>query len=219
MPERPENTIVGHIKNGFLARMMNYSPPAVVTWLALVNRADSSGRCHPSISTIQNDTGLSRATVYRTIDQLVQAGEIDVVPGKGKGNPTNEYHISGSLTNELVQTRDQFNRETKVVQTRDKGGLRIEHKPNVLTKRDNQTVRAPSKKFIKPSIDDVRSYCQERKNAVDAQHFLDYYEANGWRVGRNAMKDWRAAVRTWERNGFSTDAAKKPTEPIKYRNR
>lgn len=52
--------------------------------------------------------------------------------------------------------------------------------------------------FAPPTIDDVRSYCFERGNAVDPQRFIDYYESNGWKVGRNPMKDWKAAVRTWE---------------------
>ena len=56
------------------------------------------------------------------------------------------------------------------------------------------------KRFEKPSLADVQAYCAERGNTVDAQKFVDYYEANGWRVGKNPMKDWRAAVRTWERN-------------------
>ena len=56
------------------------------------------------------------------------------------------------------------------------------------------------KRFEKPSLADVQAYCAERGNAVDAQKFVDYYESNGWRVGKNPMKDWRAAVRTWERN-------------------
>jgi len=56
------------------------------------------------------------------------------------------------------------------------------------------------KRFEKPSLADVQAYCAERGNTVDAQKFVDYYESNGWRVGKNPMKDWRAAVRTWERN-------------------
>lgn len=60
-----------------------------------------------------------------------------------------------------------------------------------------------TKRFTPPTLEEVRSYCKERKNNVDAQRFIDYYESNGWQVGRNKMKDWRAAVRTWERNGFS----------------
>lgn len=54
--------------------------------------------------------------------------------------------------------------------------------------------------FIPPSVDDVRAYCQERNNTVDAQRFVDYYGSNGWIVGRTKMKDWQAAVRTWEKN-------------------
>jgi hypothetical protein len=55
--------------------------------------------------------------------------------------------------------------------------------------------------FKKPTVDEVRAYCQERQNNVDPERFVDYYESNGWKVGRNAMKSWQAAVRTWERSG------------------
>lgn len=59
------------------------------------------------------------------------------------------------------------------------------------------------KRFIPPTVEEVKAYCLERKNNVDAEHFIDYYTANGWLVGKNKMKDWKAAVRTWERNNFS----------------
>ena len=49
----------------------------------------------------------------------------------------------------------------------------------------------------------MRKYCQERGNNVDAQRFIDYYTANGWLVGKNKMKDWKACVRTWEKNSFN----------------
>lgn len=55
-------------------------------------------------------------------------------------------------------------------------------------------------KFIRPTLDEITIYCQERNNNIDPQQFIDYYSANGWRVGKNSMKDWKAAVRTWERN-------------------
>lgn len=60
-----------------------------------------------------------------------------------------------------------------------------------------------NKRFKAPTVDEVRAYCKERGNDVDAEHFVSYYESNGWMVGKNRMKDWMAAVRTWERNGFS----------------
>lgn len=53
-------------------------------------------------------------------------------------------------------------------------------------------------RFSRPSLEDVAAYCKERGNTVDPQRFVDYYTANGWRVGKQPMKDWRAAVRTWE---------------------
>ena len=54
------------------------------------------------------------------------------------------------------------------------------------------------RRFAKPSVEDIRGYCRERRNAIDPQRFYDFYEAKGWRVGNQPMKDWQAAVRTWE---------------------
>jgi len=62
---------------------------------------------------------------------------------------------------------------------------------------------SPLKKFQKPKIEEVKAYCDERSNGIDPQAFIDYYESNGWKVGKNSMKDWKASVRTWERNGYS----------------
>lgn len=54
-------------------------------------------------------------------------------------------------------------------------------------------------RFAPPSVDDVRQYCQERNNNVDAERFVDFYASKGWKVGSQPMKDWKAAVRTWEK--------------------
>ena len=72
-------------------------------------------------------------------------------------------------------------------------------------KKDGVALR----RFVKPDVVEVRAYCVERGNRVDAQKFVDYYESNGWRVGRNPMKDWKAAVRTWERNSDGRNDAPK----------
>lgn len=58
------------------------------------------------------------------------------------------------------------------------------------------------KTFTKPTIDEIQDYCIERNNNVNAEQFFDYYESNGWKVGKNSMKDWKAAVRTWERSEY-----------------
>ena len=59
------------------------------------------------------------------------------------------------------------------------------------------------KRFKKPDYHEVADYCIDRKeqgNNVDPRKFVDFYESNGWKVGKNPMKDWKAAVRNWERN-------------------
>ena len=58
----------------------------------------------------------------------------------------------------------------------------------------------PQKRFTKPTLEEVQAYCRERQNGVDARKWYNHYEAVGWKVGRNPMKDWKASVRTWERN-------------------
>ena len=58
----------------------------------------------------------------------------------------------------------------------------------------------PQKRFTKPTLEEVQAYCQERNKGVDAQKWYDHYSANGWKVGRSKMVDWKAAIRTWERS-------------------
>lgn len=55
-------------------------------------------------------------------------------------------------------------------------------------------------RFIPPDANQVQEYCDSRNNGIDAQTFVDFYTSKGWMVGKNKMKDWKAAVRTWERN-------------------
>lgn len=64
-------------------------------------------------------------------------------------------------------------------------------------------------KFFPPTLEEVKAYCSERGNRVDAERWFDYYTSNGWKVGKNQMKDWRAAVRTWERDSKPSGAKMK----------
>ena len=62
--------------------------------------------------------------------------------------------------------------------------------------------------FKAPTVEEVAAYCKERNNGVDPHRFIAHYEAVGWKVGKNPMKDWKAAVRTWERNRSDTSQQK-----------
>ncbi len=77
------------------------------------------------------------------------------------------------------------------------------------SKRNN---RGSASRFTPPTVEEVRAYCSERKNFVDAERFVDYYSSNGWMVGKNKMKDWKAAVRTWEENSYSSGKQNKPAQ-------
>jgi len=55
------------------------------------------------------------------------------------------------------------------------------------------------KKFIKPTLQEIKDYCLERNNNLDVNRFYDFYESKGWKVGNQPMKDWKACIRTWER--------------------
>lgn len=68
-------------------------------------------------------------------------------------------------------------------------------------------------KFTPPSVEEVGSYCRENGYSVDPEHFVNYYTSNGWRVGKNPMKDWKAAVRTWQRKEKEQDG-KTESKPV-----
>lgn len=65
--------------------------------------------------------------------------------------------------------------------------------------------------FQPPTVEEVEEYCRERNNSVSAEKFIDHYTSNGWKVGKNPMKDWKAAVRTWEKSEYES----KPADPVR----
>lgn len=65
------------------------------------------------------------------------------------------------------------------------------------------------KRFVKPTISDIEQYCSEKNISINAQQFIDYYESNGWKVGRNSMKDWQATVRRWASNNYGKKKSSK----------
>ena len=75
---------------------------------------------------------------------------------------------------------------------------------------EGETAPAKRKRFTPPTVEEVSSYCIERKNGIDPQAFIDYYEARGWNIGKNKMKDWKAAVRTWENRQKPTTVRNEP---------
>lgn len=96
----------------------------------------------------------------------------------------------------LLKIRDNY---TKNLQATCKPLATKEVEVEVEVESRTKTKPPPKPRFVKPTIDEVKTYCHEGGYRVDAEKFVDYYEANGWRAGRNPMKDWKAAVRNWHR--------------------
>lgn len=78
-------------------------------------------------------------------------------------------------------------------------------KDKVIEKEINKEKDKERERFVRPTVEQVRDYCKERNNSVDAEAFVDFYESKGWKVGKTPMKDWKAAVRTWERSRKSNN--------------
>ena len=72
--------------------------------------------------------------------------------------------------------------------------------------------------FVKPTVEEIDAYCAERKNGLSGQAIYDHYEANGWMVGRVKMKDWKAAVRTWEKKAAEFAVSAPPKKGVALTN-
>lgn len=79
---------------------------------------------------------------------------------------------------------------------------------------DTISQKQKSSRFIPPTVDEVRAYCKERNNGIDPQAFCDFYEAKGWIVGKTKMKNWKAAVRTWEQRDAESGSRSQQNTPI-----
>ena len=84
------------------------------------------------------------------------------------------------------------------------------NKDKEIPNRRNNKDKEKTRRFTPPTVEEVRAYCQERGNSIAPEAFVDFYKAKGWKIGKDAMKDWKAAVRTWEKR----ETKKAKTEPI-----
>ena len=96
------------------------------------------------------------------------------------------------------------------VQKLDMGCPKIGHNNKDINIYNSLSIKEGSTKFQKPTLAEIREYCISRGNKVDPEQFFDFYESKGWMVGNSRMKDWRAAVRTWEKRENETPRRRSP---------
>lgn len=127
-------------------------------------------------NTLKNDR--YHETVYQE-----EKAKIDMLPN-GK------YALSSNAVPECIQDGSGVESEHNVTQ------------PNV-TKPSKEGTDKPSTRFCPPSVEAVKAYCDEKGYHIDAEQFVAFYEAKGWYIGKNKMKNWKQALVTWEKRGES----------------
>ena len=91
------------------------------------------------------------------------------------------------------------------------GGAFVPHTDNNEYINNNSLYKKGNSHFQKPSLEAIREYCSSRGNNVDAEQFFNFYESKGWVVGKSPMKDWKAAIRTWEKREKEVPQRKRAT--------
>ena len=146
--------------------------------------------------------GWSRGKVKRYLDMLENLGMI-----KKNGTPYGtlitienytKYQGECSYSDTPLGTSDGTSLDTSDDTSDGTHKKNVKNVKNV--KKVKKDIYISPRNIIPPTLEMVSRYCTERNNGVDPQKFIDWYEARGWQVGKVKMKDWQAAVRTWEKN-------------------
>lgn len=139
-------------------------------------------------------------------DQTIFMAEVD----KMIGTSSQDEHTRESTRNRVRKYREnQKALDDNALQKRYSnvtcnGELEIEIEKEKEKEIEKDINRAKSTRFVPPTLDEVKDYCFEMGYTMDAEHFIDFYESKGWMVGKNKMKDWKAAIRNWMKNQFNS---------------
>lgn len=155
-----------------------------------------------SIPKLSQETALTVREIRTAISHLKSTGEVTC--------KTYSKYTVFTVKNYCLYQSSDTQKDRQVTGKRHSNDMlttTIEEKKEIKNIKKEEP-RGSKKKFEPPSVDDVGAYCRERGNHVDPQTFVNFYESKGWMVGKNHMKDWKAAVRTWERSGRSDSGGK-----------
>ena len=148
---------------------------------------EGQGCFYGSLSLLSQFCGIrSKTTTQRILKNLVAKGAIVKTDELHNGVKFCTYKVNKNWYG--MSKIDMGN--VSIIDTNNKEDINI---------NNNSLYKRGSSRFQKPSIDEIRQYCSSRNNSVDPEQFFNFYESKGWTIGKSPMKDWRAAVRTWEK--------------------
>lgn len=147
---------------------------------------EGQGCYYGSLAYLQRVCGIaSRQTAIDVLKSLMAKGYISKTENQFNGIKVVSYSVCPKIGQD--------------VQKMDIGCPENGHNNKDININNNSLYKRESTRFQKPSIDEIRQYCISRNNSVDPDQFFNFYESKGWTIGKSPMKDWRAAVRTWEK--------------------
>lgn len=170
-------------------------PNAKLLYGEITALCNVEGYCWASNKYFADLYGVSTISISKWINVLAKRGYIasEIIYKEGTKQIDKRY-----ITILYDPIKEKFN--TPIKEKFKENNTSLNNTNEYIYKSDKPT----RTRFIPPSVEEVQAYCRERKNNVDAERFVNYYTSNGWMVGKNKMKDWKSAVRTWERNNYST---------------
>lgn len=164
-------------------------------------------------------TGHQVGTIKQALSMFKELGLIEILEngaiymldiqnfiGKGSTEADRQRLYDRRISDERKQKKLTQSRNLEEILEKSTPEIEIELEKEIKIEKEidsSASTTTKRKRFEKPTLSEIKAYCIERGNKVDAQHFFDYYESNGWRVGKNSMKNWQAAVRTWEKNSYT----------------
>ena len=176
-----------------------------VLFYRLIVNCDDYGRFDGRTAVIKNrlfplKENLTLKSVESAINKLATAGLVTLYTSDGKPYlllPTwNEHQNVRAKKSKYPDPEVICNQLQSIASKCPRNPIQSESYPNT----NASNAAAPTRpRFVKPSVEEVATYCREKGYGIDAQHFVDYYDSNGWKVGKNPMQDWRATVRSWAR--------------------
>ena len=151
-------------------------------------------------------------TVKLALDTFEQFGMIELIDGVITiPNWEKHQNIDGM---DRIRERNRINtanyraRQKALADRNITRNLTVSERNNIDKDKEKEKEKEKDKeykrRFTPPTLDEVRAYCQERNNSVDPERFIDFYQSKGWTVGKSPMKDWKAAVRNWEKDSKKT---------------
>ncbi len=189
-------------------------PPLARLLYGVIASLTKDGYCWARNSFLADKFHVRPETVSKAVSALEEAGYIRLeFEGQGKEN-RRIYTLDEKVIPYDEKVKDPCEKSQG---TLDENVKQINTSDNNIESIALQAADTPTpsrkKSFTPPTLEEVTAYCRERGNSIDPERFLDYYEARGWMIGKTKMKDWKAAVRTWEKRE-TKPKPKKPTKRI-----